>query len=37
VIVAIVTAAILASIAKNKRDEARALEAGLGQAVPREG
>jgi tellurite resistance protein TerC len=37
VIVASVAGAILASIAKNKREEARALEAGLGQAVPREG
>jgi tellurite resistance protein TerC len=41
VIVAIVTGAIVASIAKTRREaareEARALESGLGQAVPREG
>jgi tellurite resistance protein TerC len=41
VIVAIVTGAILASIWKTRREEAReaarAQESGLGQAVPREG
>ena len=37
VIVAIVTAAILASMAKTRREEARAAAAEIGQAVPREG